>query len=183
MATLLLIFYSYLLYPVVTPLTVERVFTDLLVEEEELFVRAFVQGFKDIPHDILKIYDIPARARFVFEDERKQLHDKTKEIFFLRAIKDNQLVGLITFQTYGSDQIVYIRALAVDPAHMRTGVGTFLVSQCKEFIPSAKELVLATRSCNYGAIAFYKALGFFEYDEVPYGWDPTLFIGLKYQIY
>lgn len=130
---------------------------------------------------ILKIPDVPLRARYVFNVERIDLHDPKKHIFFLTARVNDALAGIITFQAYGSDSVCYIRALAVDPNYMRQGIGKMLVFAVAEYLPNIKEIVLATRVCNYGARAFYKRLGFNEYEEVPYNWDPELFVGLKYR--
>ncbi|BDC34195.1 hypothetical protein Noda2021_01530 [Candidatus Dependentiae bacterium Noda2021] len=160
--------------------TIHRVSAGTLEHEEALFVRAFCHGYADIPVSILKIDDVPARARSVFNVEHNDLNDSQKNIFFLTAYVDDSLAGLITFQEYGADTICYIRALAVDPVHMRQGIGKLLVFSVAKYLPNVKEIVLATRACNTGARMFYDRLGFHEYDEVPFNWDPALFIGLKF---
>lgn len=76
----------------------------------------------------------------------------------LGAVERGDLLGLLGYRRDGG--VVDIDRLAVDPAHLRCGVGRTLVEALHRREPDADRFEVSTGAANEPAIALYRAMGY-----------------------
>lgn len=153
-----------------------------LQQEETIFLKAFLNAYKDIPLDVLKVKDVTAFLQEAFNDERADFNNPEKEILWVVAKENNKAIGFATFEKTDNAGEVYIRQLAVDPAFQGGGVAKKMVMAILERLPEAKKLVVSTRKINIGACSFYKKLGFSETERPHDGLSPERYVGFEKDI-
>ncbi len=150
-----------------------------LIGEEEVFINAFSEAYRDLYLDVDNKYELLKNA---FEDERNELNNDSKNIYCISAKKDNKVVGYASFEEGDNPYEVYIRQMAVDPSCWSRGIGRNIVFAILDKLPDTKKIVLITRSTNNIACTFYRTLGFKNSEYMHEGYDPNVYQGFEYSI-
>ncbi len=166
-----------------SPLVLEWITKGNLVLEENIFIRSFLEAYKDFSEDLLGIKQNKAEwLREAFKQEQEELNEGIPEIFFVSAKKDSKIVGFASFNRTKNPDEVYIRQLAVDSTYWHQGIGKKLVFSIGEKIEGIKKYVLVTRRINTIAKRFYEKLGFKECEYTHEGLDPKKYVGYELTI-
>jgi ribosomal protein S18 acetylase RimI-like enzyme len=80
------------------------------------------------------------------------------------AVAEDQLRGFVSMEIYSWNRLAQIHGLAVDPAHLRSGIGSELVAaaECFGRAAGARGIYADTPVTNVAARAFYVAAGYVE---------------------
>lgn len=113
------------------------------------------------PEDLGRVYEIEYKS---FEDPYHpvfllNLYELYRETFLV-ALENESVVGYVISRVVDSSG--HIIAIAVDPKKRKRGIGKTLIratiNRLRDF--GVKNVWLEVRISNYGAIEFYKKLGF-----------------------
>ena len=164
------------------PVTLQWVSTndnDLKLEEE-VFVRSFLEAYKDFSEEQLQIEQNKEEwLKITFQEERDEFKKENGKVFLVSAKKDTKVVGFLLFNETENKGEVYIRQLAVDPECWKQGIGKELMFSVSEKISDIQKYVLLTRRCNTSAKNFYTKLGFKEFEYEHASLDPKKYVGYK----
>jgi len=87
---------------------------------------------------------------------------RLSEEFHLGALRDEAVVGALSFEQDENPGQILISSLVVHPEHQRQGIARALVSELLRMRERAT-IVVSTGANNGPAIALYRSLGFTEY--------------------
>jgi ribosomal protein S18 acetylase RimI-like enzyme len=104
---------------------------------------------------LLQVADFPQPARTASDIA-------TDGDFYLGALRDSDLVGVLSVGPDDEARQLRIQVLAVHPAAQRQGIGRLLVQSALNRLPGAA-FAVATPAGNAPALALYQGLGFVPY--------------------
>jgi ribosomal protein S18 acetylase RimI-like enzyme len=87
---------------------------------------------------------------------------RSSEEFYLGALRDEAVVGALSFEPDEIPGQILISSLVVHPEHQRQGIARALVSELLR-MKEQTVFVVSTGANNGPAIALYRSLGFTEY--------------------
>ena len=143
------------------PVTLQWISDSDLKLEEEVFVRSFLEVYKDFSEEQLQIKRSKEEwLKIGFQKERDAFKKEDGKVLLVSAKKNSKVVGCALFEETENKGEVYIRELAVAPEYWQQGIGKKLVFSISEKISGIKKYVIVTRRCNARAKNFYAKLGF-----------------------
>lgn len=149
-----------------------------LRQEKDVFVRSFMEAYKDFTIEQLGIKDKLSFLNSAFDDVEAELVSGKTHVASVRL--DGKVVAFISFKkTEQADQL-YISQLAIDPRYWKHGLGRQLVFSILSIYPNTRSLVTIPRRINQVAKSFYLKLGFKESDYMHPGYDPKKYVGYEW---
>ncbi len=79
----------------------------------------------------------------------------------LKAVADDQLVGLIIGDRQGHQRMGWVSTIGVLPGYQRRGIGEALLAACESAL-NQSQVRLTVRASNAAAIAFYHKAGYHQ---------------------
>ena len=103
---------------------------------------------------------------------------RTSRNFYLGALQDNDLVGLLCLGPDDEPQNVNITSLVVHPDHQRRGIGKLLISEALRR-GSGMTFSVSTGANNAPALALYGRFGFVAYRHGVIGLEELPLVKLR----
>ena len=151
--------------------------------EEEIFVRSFLEVYKDFSEEQLGVkQDKEEWLRSAFRKKIDAFKKGDGKIFLASVKKGDKVVGFSAFNETENKGEVNIKQLAVDPEYWRQGIGKKLIFSINKKIDGIQKYVLVTRYINIGARNFYIKLGFKECGYECEGLDPKNYVGYELEV-
>ncbi len=160
--------------------TLDWVKTGDLIEEEAVFVNAFLEAYKDYSEETLGVQDKPAFLHEAFSDFHQELLSGKQTLIVAKV--DGKTVGFAGFEPTETLHQVYITQCAVSPEYSQTGIGRELVFSVFKLFEDTDHLVVITRRINERAQKFYHRLGFTECAYMHPGYNPQKYVGYEWRI-
>lgn len=162
------------------PITLQWTSDSDWAREEEVFVRSFLEAYKNFSEEQLEITQGKEEwLRSGFKEERDEFKKGDGKVFLVSAKKNSKVVGFASFNETENKGEVYIRQLAVDPKYRKQGIGKKLVFSINKKIDGIQKYVFVTRRINIDAKNFYTKLGFKECEYDHEGLDPKKYVGYE----
>jgi ribosomal protein S18 acetylase RimI-like enzyme len=149
-----------------------------LRQEEEVFINAFMEAYKDFSNEQLGIVDKYTFLKNAFQDVVED-HEKG-DGYLLSAKLDGKVIGFAGFKETEQENEVYISQLAVDPRYWQLGVGKELVFSIFTIKKDTARLVVIPRRINEVARQFYAHLGFTVSEYMHPGYNPQKYVGYEW---
>jgi ribosomal protein S18 acetylase RimI-like enzyme len=105
---------------------------------------------------------------------RPKLTKQPPEAFFAVAKKNSAVVGFVIFDVVKPGE-AFVNPLMIHPSMQSVGLGKELLFSVLKQKPDLKRIFLATSCDHADAIAFYKHLGFKEFDHQEYHGKQVVF--------
>lgn len=152
-------------------ITFKRVEKSKFTREGHVFVSAFIDAYKNLTDDDLKLnqkyyneatkgYDRKLWLHDAFVEQAELAKKDPEHTYIIHALKGKEVKGVACFTM--KDDVVNVRCLAVSPHYQKAGIGKALVLSMLKFVPqgSVKCMVLSVYKKNENALAFCARLGF-----------------------
>jgi len=162
-------------------ITIDPIGQSDLKEEEEIFITAFLEAYKDFSPEQLGVKDKLQFLQDAFADVKEDFAIGKNLAF--SAKKEGKVIGFVCFKPTEVKGQVYIAQLAVSPFYWQNGVGKELVFFVLKAIPETNHLVVIPRQLNEIARKFYEHLKFKVCDYMHPGYDPNKYIGYEWKKY
>lgn len=149
-----------------------------LSQEEQVFIDAFLEAYKDFSIEQLGISDKHTFLKSAFQDVVED--SENGKIFLLSAKLDGKVIGFAGFKDTDQNNEVYIAQLAIDPRFWQQGLGKELVFSIFDIKKETERLVVIPRRINEVARQFYSHLGFTVSEYMHPGYNPQKHIGYEW---
>lgn len=159
-----------------------------LERSREILVNSFMHAYEDVPlielsPDFKSTGDVRRFYHNYFAEELE--HYKHGNLYWVQAFVNEQLAGWATFELETNEaDAAYMNLLIVAPEYQKNGIGKHLVFSIRseELFPNVRAINLLIRKVNTQGYAFYRRLGFFEYDYHRDNFvDTSLLTGLRWE--
>lgn len=145
---------------------------------EAIFIRAFIEAYKDFTLEQLAIQDKVQFLKEAFADVFDDAQMGLQQLVVARL--NGVIIGFSGFKRTETPHEVYISQLAVDPAHWRQGIGKHLVFSVFSVFEDADHLVVIPRKINAIARRFYEQNGFKESSYIHTGYSAEKYTGYEW---
>lgn len=157
--------------------------------EEDVFVKAFSQAYKDIPIEVLGLQkfnnNLNTFLKAAFQDEKDDISARKPDLyFFICKDETGKIIGMLStdIDRKSETKKLYLRQFAVLPELWGKNVGKLLIYSALESYKLKNEveyISLVTRRVNTISQRFYATLGCVQTKYEHAGLDPLKYVGTE----